>query len=344
MAFSWRNRHQDFNSQLAGKEVSLFKLENKAGMSCYITNYGSRIVSLYVADRDMNFVDVVLGYDTLKEYLKDEHYFGALVGRFANRISNASFELDGQVFHINKNSGDNHIHGGSVGFSNVVWDVLETDSSHLKMGYLSADGEQGYPGNVQVHVDYRLSEENELVIKYEGRTDKATPISLTDHSYYNLQGAGNGTVDGHIVRICSDYYAVVDDNGIPTGEIRSVENDGYDQRIAKPLSSRSRVDYDINYALREDGMKLAAEIYEPKTGRKLSLYTSAAGLQFYNACHLNSQTKGKNGMFYSSRSGFCLEPQCFPDSPNRPEFPSSVLRPGAVYRSENRYVFTVDQI
>jgi aldose 1-epimerase len=296
-------------------------------------------VSLLVPDRTGKLGDIVLGYESLDSYIKNSPYFGSIVGRYGNRIAKGLFTLDGVTYKLAVNNGQNHLHGGSKGFDKVVWKaepVREAGAAGVKLTYLSRDGEEGYPGNLSVTVVYSLTDENELRISYEAVTDRPTPVNLTHHSYFNL--AGEGDILGHELVVNAESYTPVDAGLIPTGEIRPVKGSPFDFTTPHAIGERiARVEggYDHNFVLRGGGgrLDLAARVFEPKSGRVMEIRTTEPGLQFYSGNFLDGTITGKGGRVYSKHAGFCLETQHFPDSPNRPGFPSTILRPGSVYKS-----------
>jgi aldose 1-epimerase len=323
-----------------GQEVDLYTLANTNGLKAEITNYGAILVSLEVPDRDGKLADITLGFDTLDGYIKGHPYFGATVGRYANRIGGAKFKLNGLEYQLAANNGPNHLHGGIKGFDKVVWkaeDVTaENDQAFVKLSYLSKDGEEGYPGNLACTVTYTLTKDDELKINYEAETDKATILNLTNHSYWNLAGQGNGDILGHELMLNADKYTPVDEGLIPTGEIKSVKDSPMD--FTKPMIIGSRIiqvegGYDHNYALNSGGgtLALCARVYEPTSGRFMEIHTVEPGVQFYTGNFLDGSITGKAGKVYNKNYGFCLETQHFPDSPNKPDFPSVVLKPGDKY-------------
>ena len=339
-------RKQAFGKTEDGKNVDLYTLTNTNGLKAEIMTYGGIVTSLQVPDRDGNFADIVLGCDSLDEYIKGTPYFGALVGRYANRIAKGRFTLDGVEYTLATNNGPNHLHGGVKGFSMVVWNAkqMQTDQGPaLKLTYRSRDGEEGYPGNLSCTVIYTLTNNNELKISYEAKTDKATVINLTHHSYFNLGGYNSGNILGHELMINADRFTPVDKDLIPTGEIKPVKGTPMD--FTRPMAIGSRIEqvpggYDHNYVLNSSppscfrkkagGLALAASVYEPKTGRVMEIFTTEPGIQFYTGNFLDGSVKGK-GAVYNKHNGFCLETQHFPDSPNKPNFPSAVLKPGEKY-------------
>lgn len=344
-----------FKTEYEGKEVKLFTLKNRNGLVAQITNYGGRVINLWTPDREGNFDNIVIGYDSLDNYLNsNEIYYGALIGRYGNRIANGQFVLNDSVYTLAQNNGVNHLHGGVNGFNNVVWDAKQLDEQTLELKYLSKDGEEGYPGNLEVTVQYQLTNDNELEVEYWAKTDKPTPVNLTQHSYFNLAGAGSGDVKDHILQIMADYYTPVDSGLIPTGEIAPVEGTPMDFRTPTPIGARVDEDfeqlkfgkgYDHNWVLNqaENDLNFAAKVVEPTTGRTLEVYTNEPGLQFYGGNFLDGSDKGRGGKVFSHRSALCLETQHFPDSPNHPEFPSTILEPGEEYYSICIYKFGVEQ-
>jgi aldose 1-epimerase len=343
-----------FGKTAAGQPVDLFVLTNANGLQAAITNYGAIVTSLTAPDRAGKLADVVLGFDTLDGYLGNHPYFGAICGRYANRIAQGTFTLDGRKYTLARNNGDNHLHGGLKGFDKVVWQAQEVRGDGgpaLKLTYVSKDGEEGYPGTLTVTVTYALTDKNELRIDYHATTDKPTPVNLTQHSYFNLAGQGNGDILGHELLIHADRFTPVDAGLIPTGERRRVEGTPLDFR--KPVAIGARINqddeqlrfgrgYDHNWVLNKKGaeLSLAARAYEPTTGRVLEVSTTEPGMQFYCGNFLDGSNVGKGGKVYKHRFGFCLETQHFPDSPNKPDFPSTILRPGEEYRTTTVYKFS----
>lgn len=339
---------QPFGKTKDGQAVDIYTLTNDNGMQAKITNYGGIVTSLMAAGRDGKMADIVLGYDTLEEYLKDSPYFGALIGRFGNRIAGGKFSLNDKEYKLAQNNGQNHLHGGIKGFDKVVWDaepVKNKTSVSLKLTYLSKDGEEGYPGNLKCVVTYSLTNDNELVVDYLAETDKQTIVNLTHHSYFNLAGHGSGDILGHQVKLTADHYTPVDDTLIPTGEIAPVKGTPMD--FTKQTSIGVRISkvpggYDHNYVLNNsDGsMALAASVYEPTTGRVMEIFTTEPAIQLYSGNFLDESMKGK-GAKYRKHAGFCLETQHFPDSPNKPQFPAVVLNPGQKYKHKTVHKFSV---
>lgn len=339
-----------FGTTADGKEVVLFTLTNSNGMVAKITNYGGILTSLLVPDKDGNLEDVVLGFDDLQSYLDGHPYFGAIVGRYGNRIAKGKFAVDGTEYTLAVNNGENHLHGGLVGFDKVVWSpepFQEDGRRGLVLTYVSPDLEEGYPGNLTAKVTYTLTDRNELAIDYEAVTDKACPVNLTHHSYFNLT-AGKRDILGHEMMINADRYVVVDEGLIPTGELRAVQGNAMD--FLSPHTIGSRIEqvsggYDHSYVLNreDDGMILAARVAEPGSGRVMEVYTTEPGVQFYTGNFLDGSLTGKNGIVYKKHHGFCLETQHFPDSPNQPEFPSALLRPGETYTHSTIYRFSTNE-
>ena len=327
-----------------GQTVSLYTLTNERGFEVSITNYGGAVVSLKAPDRRGEFADVVLGYETLEEYVRNPRYFGGLIGRHANRIGLGKFSLDGREYQLTQNNGANHLHGGAKGFDKRVWKAAEssTDSAALSLEYLSVDGEEGYPGNVKANVNYTLSSDNELEINYEATTDRDTIVNLTNHAYFNL--AGSGDILGHELTLHADAFTPVSKELIPTGEIATVDNTPMDfthgKAIGKDLGLAGG--YDHNFVLKDyDGsLRPAARLYEPNSGRVLEILTTEPGIQFYSGNFLDGSLTGKGGAVYHKYTGLCLEPQHFPDAPNHPNFLSTVLKPGKTYRHRSVYRFS----
>ncbi len=343
----------NFQTEIDGKPVDLYTLKNSNGLVAQITNYGGKVVNLWTPDKAGNFGDIVLGFDNIESYENTgEIYFGSLIGRYGNRIAKGKFTIGEETYQLAQNNGENALHGGIKGYNNVVWDAVQTDDQTLVLAYLSPDGEEGYPGNLNVKVQYKLTNDNELKIEYWATTDKATPVNLTNHSFFNLHGAGNGTVNDMVMQINADYYTPVDEGLIPTGEIAPVAGTPMDFRTPTAIGDRIDNDfeqlkfgngYDQNYVLNvaTEGLIPAAEVYDPTSGRTLEVFTNEPGIQFYTGNFLNGNEVGKEGVPYEFRSAFCLETQHFPDSPNKPEFPSTILEPGDEYYSVCIYKFGV---
>lgn len=329
---------QDFGKTPDGESVDLYTLTNSNGLKAQIMTYGGIVTTLHVPDRNGQLGDIVSGYDTLDEYIKENPYFGALIGRCGNRIGKGKFTLNGVEYTLATNNGPNHLHGGIKGFDKVVWDAepMETNEGPaLKLNYLSKDGEEGYPGNLNCTVIYALTNNDELKISYEAETDKDTVVNLTHHSYFNLGGHDSGDILGHELMLNADNYTAVDEDLIPTGQIKPVKGTPMD--FTKPMAVGARIDqveggYDHNFVLNSsDGsLALAASVYEPKTGRVIEISTTEPGIQFYSGNFLDGSLKGK-GAVYNKHNAFCLETQHFPDAPNKPDFPSIVLKPGEKY-------------
>ena len=344
--------HAPFGNTPDGKAVEIYTLTNANGIELKAITYGAIITGLKTPDRAGRFADIVLGYDTLDGYLKDSPYFGAIVGRYGNRIAKGQFTLDGQTYKIAANNGPNHLHGGNKGFDKVVWNAAEkqgADGAGVVFTRVSPDGEEGYPGNLQVTVTYTLTDKNELIVDYHAGTDKKTPVNLTQHAYFNL-AADDGDVLGHLLTINADRFTPVDATLIPTGELASVAGTPFDFR--KPVAIGARIDadhvqlkngkgYDHNWVLNRTGTALqhAVHVIEAKSGRTLDVATTEPGVQFYSGNFLDGSLKGKGGRVYKHRSGFCLETQHFPDSPNHPNFPSTILAPGGTYASKTVFTF-----
>jgi aldose 1-epimerase len=335
---------------------TIHTIANAKGMKLTLTALGGKIISLHVPDRKGVLGDVVLGYDSIDRYINGNPYFGALVGRYGNRIALGKFSLEGKNYQLRTNNGVNALHGGSMGFHNVLWNVKSTEldgNEALELSYQSPDMEEGYPGNLKVTVTYVITNENELVINYEATTDKTTIVNLTHHSFFNLAGAGNGDILDHLLQINADSFCPVDSTLVPLGELRRVSNTPFD--FTKLLRLGEHIDdddeqikfgkgYDHNWVLNKKGneLSLAAKVKEPISGRVMEVFTTEPGLQFYSGNFLNKDEIGKGGKVYDFRSAFCLEAQHFPDSPNQPSFPSTVLKPGDVYKQKTIYKFSVE--
>ncbi len=336
-----------FGSLPDGTAVEIYTLTNDKGLKARIMTYGATLVSLEVPDRNGNPGDISLGYDSLDGYLKVNPYFGSTVGRVCNRIGKARFTLSGVEYKLGANDGLNSLHGGIKGFDKVLWTaepVKETGAAGVRFSYLSPDGEEGYPGNLRASVTYLLTNDNELKLSYEAETDSPTPVNLTNHSYYNL--AGHGEILGHELKLYADKFTPTDATLIPTGEIRDVKGLPEDFTTMTPMGARiAQVPggYDLNYALTSGGGALApaAEVYEPTTGRVMEILTTEPGIQFYTGNFLDGTITGKGGKVYPKHGGFCLETQHFPDSPNHPNFPSTILEPGKKYSSLTVHRFSV---
>ena len=338
-----------------GRPVDAFTLTNARGLVVRAMTYGGIITSIRVPDHAGHLGDVVLGYDSLAGYLKASPYFGAIVGRYANRIAGARFTLDGRTYHLPANDGKNSLHGGTTGFDKVVWDAqpLQSDSgAGIVLSHTSPAGDQGYPGTLTARVTYRLTDSNQLVVDYEATTDAATPVNLTQHSYFNLAGEGTGSILGHSLTIFADSFTPIDSTLIPTGKLAPVDATPFDFRSATPIGARIDAHdeqlargrgYDHNFVLNGspslDHLAHAAHVSDPGTGRTLDIFTSEPGLQFYSGNFLDGTITGKAGHVYGHRYGFCLETQHFPNSPNERGFPSTILKPGQTYRSRTMFAF-----
>ena len=332
-----------------GEVVTLYTLTNKNGMSVSIMDYGATIVKLIVPDRNGKLDDVVLGFDQFSPYL---HYFGATIGRYANRIAGGKFTLSGVKYQLPINSPPNTMHGGVLGFNKRMWkaEPVESDVPAIRFTRLSPDGEEGFPGNLFASVTFSLTDDNRLRIAYQATTDKPTIINLTNHSYFNLAGAGNGNILDHVLTLQARSYTPLDENLIPTGEIKDVAGTPFDFLTPTPIGLHLKeignkpLGYDHNFVLQKSfftNWALAAHIEEPKSGRTMDVYTDQPGLQFYCGSYLDGKQIGKGGEAYRQYAAFCLEPQHFPDSPNHDNFPSTVLLPGEVYKSTSVYAFSV---
>lgn len=343
-----------FNTELEGKKIALYTLKNAAGMEVDITNYGGRVVSVWTPDRNGNFADVVLGHDSIADYIGIDGNFGALIGRYGNRIGQGRFTLDGTVYELPKNNYGHCLHGGPKGFHHQVWDAVQPDDQTLELTYLSRDGEAGFPGNLNVKVTYSLSDDNGLKIDYEAITDKPTIVNLTNHSYFNLTGNPSQSIADHWLMINADYYTPIDSTFMTTGEIAPVENTPMDLR--NPIRIGDSIDndfiqlkngkgYDHNWVLNTGGNPetIACRVTDPESGRTLEVYTTEPGIQFYAGNFLDGTVRGKRGIAYPYRSALCLESQHYPDSPNKVEWPAVVLRPGETYRSTCIYKFGTEK-
>jgi len=338
-----------------GAQVSVFTLANANGMIARILDFGGIITEIHVPDRAGAMKDVALGFDTLAPYLGDSPYFGALIGRYGNRIAGGRFTLDGQDYQLPVNNGKNHLHGGVPGFDRVLWQA-RIEGDELVLAYRSVDGEQGYPGTLDATVRYRLTDDNEIVVRFHAVSDRATPVNLTQHSYFNL--AGGGSILDHQLTIDADAFVAIDADLVPYGRLAPVAGTPFDFRRPRAIGERIADDdeqlrhgggYDHCYALNKPPAQAptpvltrAARVVEPVSGRVLELFTQEPGVQFYSGNFLDGSLRGK-GQVYGYRGGFCLEPQHFPDSPNQPAFPNTILRPGEVYETESRFRFSVEQ-
>ena len=349
---------KSFGKTPDGAEITQYRLTNANGMEVDVINYGAIVTSIKVPDRAGKFADVVLGFDTLDGYLSDNPYFGAIVGRYGNRIAKGEFKLDGKTYTLAKNNGPNSLHGGNKGFNKVVWTAHDASTpglSAVRLTYLSKDGEEGYPGNLTVQVTYTLTAHNELKIDYALSTDKDTVANVTNHSYFNLAGEGSGDILKDELTLNADKFTPVDETLIPTGELKSVAGTPFDFRKATAIGARIEQDdqqlkygkgYDHNWALNRAAgapISLAARLYEPGSGRVLEVLTTQPGVQFYSGNFLDGTIHGKSGHVYGHRSGLCLETQHFPDSPNHPNFPTTEIKAGGHFRSTTIFRFSVQK-
>lgn len=336
-------------------DLLLFTLINSKGMEVQVTNYGAIITSIKVPDREGNLADVALGYKTPADYVNalEQTYFGAVVGRYGNRIAKGKFSIDDIEYSLAINNDPNNLHGGIIGFDKVVWQAEKIGDNVLKLTYHAKDGEEGFPGNLTAVVTYTLTDDNQVVVDYSATTDKPTPVNLTQHSYFNLKGEGEGTILDHELTINADRFTPVDATLIPTGELALVEGTPFDFREAKPIGRDIDTDneqlkfaggYDHNWVLNrtlEKGeLEHAATLYEPKSGRQLEIFTTEPGIQFYSGNFLTGSLKGKSDKPYWHRGGLCLETQHFPDSPNQSSFPNAILKPGETYTSKTVFKFS----
>ena len=340
-----------------GEAIQYFTLKNDRGMVVKITNYGAIVTSIIVPDKNGKMADVALGYDSAEAYMSAvaKPYFGAIVGRYGNRIANGKFTLDGKDYSLATNNAPNHLHGGIVGFDKVIWTAkFDEAANKLVLIYRSQDMEEGYPGNLDVTVTYSLKNNNRLMVDYDATTDKPTPVNLTHHTYFNLKGEGEGDILQHRLMLNADRYTPIDKTSIPTGQLAAVKGTPFDFTTTKPIGQNIDDDneqlefgmgYDHNWVLNESTqskhLNLAAEVYEPESGRVLRVLTTEPGIQFYCGNFLNGSLTGKAGKPYVRRGGFCLETQHYPDSPNQDQFPSTIVRPGSNYESHTVFEFTV---
>jgi aldose 1-epimerase len=342
----------DFGKTSEGQNVELYTLTNNNGMVAKIMTYGAIVTELHVPDRNGKNADVVLGFDNLKQYLDGHPFFGAIAGRYANRIAKGVFTLNGKEYHLAINNGPNSLHGGKVGFDKHVWKAESSQSAAgpaLMLTYVSPDMEEGYPGTLTTHVTYTLTNDNALKIDYHATTDKPTILNLTNHSYWNLHGAGSGKdILDHVLRLNADNYTPVDDTLIPTGEIKSVKGTEFDFTSPKPIgrdiakTPGNPNGYDHNFVIngKPGTLRMAAQANDPDTGRTMEVWTTQPGVQFYTGNFLDGNLKGINGKMYGKHYAFCLETQHYPDSINQPKFPSVVLNPGATFTSTTVYKFS----
>ena len=341
----------NFQTSIEGKKTDLFLLENQ-NLKVFVTNYGARIVSLFVRDKFNQNLDVVLGFKSIDDYLKaNEPYHGATIGRYANRISKGVFLLDGKKYNLPINNGINHLHGGPKGFHNKIWSIVSFDKEKIVMTLNSEDGEMGYPGNLDVELTYQIVD-NQLEISYKATTDRKTPINLTNHSFFNLAGEGSGTINNHILKLNSDFYTPVDSTLIPVGEKRLVDDSPFDFRKPKAIGSEINSSddqivygggYDHNFILNKKAqgtLSHAATVYEPNRGVKMDIFTTEPGIQFYGGNFMDGSDVGKYGKKFLYRESFALETQHYPDSPNNQDFPNVYLSPSETYKSTSIYRFT----
>ncbi len=349
---------KDFEGIVEGDSVKLYVLTNKNGLEVTFTNFGQRLVSLHVPDKNGKFEDIVLGYATLDQFVNGpKSYWGSIIGRYGNRIAKGIFSIGDNTYILAKNNNENHLHGGDKGFESVVWKVEKASSNSIEFSRLSPDMEEGYPGNLNVNVSYVLTDDNELKISYKAESDKPTVVNLTHHSFFNLKGEGNGDVNDHILMINADSYTPVDAGLIPTGKLDKVAGTPFDFTKPKAIGTDIEANfgqlkigngYDHNFVLNDspknaEGLVLCAKVIEPSSGRTMEVYTDEPGVQFYGGNFMDGKTIGKSGKPYILRGSFCLETQHFPDSPNQPDFPSTLLQPGEVYTSNCVYKFGVVQ-
>lgn len=344
-----------FSKTIDGKKVSLYTLESESGLILQVTNFGLRVVSLWVKDKNGKYDDVAVGYENIDRYINNtgERFLGPVVGRYANRIAKGQFELDGKSYQLPINNNGQTLHGGLKGLDMVVWDGDSVAKNMIRFSYISPDGQDGFPGNLKINVEYSLTDDNEFKIQYKATTDKPTVVNLSNHSFFNLKGEGNGTITDNELTIYGSHITPVDSVLIPTGEIASVENTPFDFRQPKTIGERIGIEnpqlknglgYDHNWVLdrkSDHEVELAAELFEPKSGRLLQIYTDQPGLQFYSGNFFDGKTNGKFGKPISFREALALETQKFPDSPNHPNFPSTRLDPGQTYSQTCIYKFSV---
>ena len=343
----------NFQTEIEGKKTDLYRLNNEK-IEVYITNYGARIVSLLSPNRNGRMGDVVLGFKSIADYQKAKTpYHGCLIGRYGNRIGKGKFRLNGATYELPINNNENHLHGGPDGFHNQVWDVIAVNQNSIVMTYMSKDGEMGYPGNLTVEVTYAING-NELSIAYKANTDKATPVNLTNHAFFNLAGEARGSINDHLLMINASHFTPVDEGLIPLGEIQSVEDSPFDFRRAKTIGrdlNQQGSDiqlgrgggYDHNFVLDKESqgsMSLAARVVDPKSGRQMDIFTEEPGIQFYGGNFMDGSDVGKYGTKFEYRASFALETQHYPDSPNQPKFPSTILNPGETYQTKSIYKFS----
>lgn len=339
-------KRENFQAEVDGKQTDLFTLKNKNGVEITVTNFGGRVVEFFAPDRNGEFVDIVLGHDHIDKYVNyvGERFLGATIGRFGNRIANGKFAIDGTEYQLAINNGPNCLHGGLKSFDMVVWDAVQVSPQLLELSYLSPDGEEGFPGNLTVKMTYELTDDNQFIVTHHATTDKKTVINLTHHSFFNLHGAGNGTINDHVLMLNADRLVAVNDVLIPTGELMPVEGTPMDFQQPTEIGSRVNEEfeqlkfgngYDHCWVLKRTSAnetELAASVYEPQSGRFLEVFTSEPGIQFYGGNFFDGSTVGKENKPYNFRESFALETQHFPDSPNQPTFPTTLLEPGQEYK------------
>jgi aldose 1-epimerase len=346
---------KEFQKIIDGKTVDLFFLNNRKGTEISVTNYGAKIVSILVSDKEGKKTDVVLGKSNIDDYANDqEPYFGAICGRTANRVANGKFSLEGSEYNLVTNNGPNSLHGGIKGFNSVVWDASQPDEQTLELTYLSKDGEEGYPGNLSVKVTYRLTDDNAVEIEYKATTDKTTILNLTNHSYFNLSGEGDPYIGDHQLQINADYYLPTNDVAIPLGKPEHVDETPFDFRTPHTIGERIEEEftqliygngYDHNFNINgaaDNKLILAAVAVSPKTGIVMKVYTTEPGIQLYTGNYLEGNFAGKNGHQYPKRSAFCLETQHYPDSIHHSDYPSVILKPKEVFESKTVYQFDIE--
>lgn len=350
-------KNSEFGVLESGQKINSYRLANSNGMAVTIINFGAAVVKIEVPDRLGKIEDVILGYENLNQYVNDTSYLGAIVGRFGNRINKGHFSLDGKEFQLSTNESENHLHGGINGFNKAVWvpRIVEHHNSYaVEFDYISPDGEEGYPGTATIKVTYVLTQENSLQINYTAASNKPTIINPTSHCYFNLTGSPQNTILNHELMINADKFTPIDNSLITTGELKNVQNTPMDFRISKKIGDHidendeqlsKGLGYDHNWVLNDynGNVQKAASVYEPNSGRFMQVFTDQPGLQFYSGNYLNEKIKGKYGINYKPRTGFCLECQHFPDSPNKKNFPSTILRPGEIYKQTTIYNFSVKQ-
>lgn len=342
---------KDFTHNIDGKNTHLFVLKNRGGMQVAFTDYGARIVSILVPDKTGTLRDVVLGFNSIHEYLQaEEQYHGATIGRYANRIAKGQFSLDAEDYPLQQNNGSNSLHGGPAGFHSKVWDRRTSFKKKIDFCYISPDGEEGFPGKLKVYVSYELTEDNEIIIKYNAETDKKTIVNLTNHAYFNLDGEGEGDVLHHVVSLPADHFLPIDENQIPLENEKPVAGTVFDFRSPKKIGEDIDKDevqltrangYDHTFVNRQPIAKVAASAYSSRSGVRLEVFTTEPGVHLYTGNFLSDKDIGKSGRPYFSRSAFCFETQHYPDSPNHPQFPSVVLEPGQFFESETIYKFSI---